>query len=98
MWYRGVGLAVVKRQAATGDTWPVVRTPPSRGLGGIHPGRISRMWNVGTPSESRRCPGKPTVRKAQSSGGNRMAQQANAGGRKATGNRERVEPLRQAPA
>jgi hypothetical protein len=33
-------------------------------------------------------PGKPTVRKAQISSGRRKTQQANAGGRKATGNRE----------
>jgi hypothetical protein len=32
--------------------------------------------------------GKPTVRKAQSLGGNRMTRDANAGGRKAAGNRE----------
>jgi hypothetical protein len=31
-------------------------------------------------------PGKPTVRKAQVLGGNRMAREANAGGRKAAGN------------
>jgi hypothetical protein len=31
--------------------------------------------------------GKPTVRKAQFPGGNRMTRQANAGGRKAAGNR-----------
>src|SRR5262249_21608940 len=32
-------------------------------------------------------PGKPTVRKAQVPGGNRMTRQADAGGRKAAGNR-----------
>ena len=33
-------------------------------------------------------PGKPTVRKAQIPGGNRMTREANAGGRKAAGNRD----------
>jgi hypothetical protein len=33
-------------------------------------------------------PGKPTVRKAEVFSGNGMAQEANAGGRKAAGNRE----------
>jgi len=32
--------------------------------------------------------GKPTVRKAQLPSGNKMVQEANAGGRKAAGNRE----------
>ena len=32
--------------------------------------------------------GRPTVRRAQLPGGNRKAQEANAGGRKATGNRD----------
>src|SRR6516165_9139090 len=55
-----------------------------------------------TPAVSRRCgtwkprpgpgaqvvPGKPTVRKAQVPGGNRMTREANAGGRKAAGNRD----------
>jgi len=53
-----------------------------------------------TPAVSRRCgtwkprpgpgvvPGKPTVRKAQFPGGNRMTRQANAGGRKAAGTRD----------
>jgi hypothetical protein len=36
------------------------------------------------------APGKPTVRKAQSPGGNRMTRQANAGSRKAAGNRDSV--------
>ncbi len=48
------------------------------------------MRNVETPSGSGPCrTGKPTVRKAQSPGGKRMVQEANAGGRKATGNRDR---------
>lgn len=37
--------------------------------------------------------GKPTVRKAQLSGGNRMTREANAGGRKATGNRDELTVL-----
>ena len=34
--------------------------------------------------------GKPTVRKAQSPSGRRKAREANAGGRKAAGNRDRM--------
>lgn len=81
MLYRGVGLAAEKRQAAAGGTLPAVRTPPSRGLEGTLPGRVLRMRNVGTPSGSGRGdgPGKPTVREAEFPGGNRMAQEANAG-------------------
>jgi hypothetical protein len=42
------------------------------------------------------APGKPTVRKAQFPGGNRMTREANADGRKAAGNRDRDGwPLRQ---
>jgi hypothetical protein len=36
-----------------------------------------------------KCSGKPTVRKAQLLSGRRMVQEANAGSRKETGNRER---------
>jgi len=42
--------------------------------------------NVVTPVEVRTMFGKPTVRKAQSLGGNLMAEKRNAGSRKATGN------------
>lgn len=61
-----------------------------RGIGGTRPGRISFVWNVTTPLESGdiHVVGKPTVRKARFSSGRRMAQEANAGGRKAAGNRD----------
>jgi len=51
-----------------------------RGREGTQPGRISQARNVVTPSGSghQEVPGKPTVRKAQSPGGNRMTRQANA--------------------
>ena len=80
------GLAAGKRQALAGHgIWSGEHRCP-RGRGGTHPGRISLVRNVETPSGSgRSAPGKPTVRKAQSPGGNRMTRQANAGGRKATG-------------
>jgi hypothetical protein len=42
--------------------------------------------------------GMPTVRKAESLGGRRMTQEAKAGGRKATGNRDRDRLLRRDPA
>ncbi len=80
----------MKRQAATGGVCPVAWTPPPRGLGGTLPGRVSRMRNVVTPFGFRAVvPGGLTVRKADLLGGNRMAQEANAGGRKAAGNRGR---------
>ena len=57
-------------------------SPPSRdehrcprGTGGTHPARSSCVRNVVTPVEVRAVTsGKPTVRKAQSLGGNRMAE------------------------
>src|SRR6266516_832108 len=63
--------------AAPGDT------------GGTHPGRSSWVWNVVIPTGSGHvtCSGKPTARKAQLPGGQRMTREANAGGRKAAGNR-----------
>ena len=63
-------------------------TPSPRSTEGTHPGRVSAVWNVTTPSGSGWRPGKPTAREAQLSGGHWMVQQANAGGRKATGNRD----------
>jgi hypothetical protein len=47
--------------------------------------RSGRLW----------CSGKPTVRKAQFLSGRRRIREANAGGRKATGNRDTEDrPLR----
>src|SRR5437660_454936 len=44
----------------------------SRGIAGTRPGRISCVWNVVTPSgPSHSCGGRPTVREAESRGGNR---------------------------
>ena len=47
------GLAVEKRQAATGDPVPVVRAPLPRGIEGTQTGRILQVRNVETPLESR---------------------------------------------
>jgi hypothetical protein len=52
MFQRGIGLAVVKRQAPTGEAALVGRTPPPRSKEGTHPGRISCVWNTETPTES----------------------------------------------
>ena len=77
----------------SGRRWPAEVTsarwtPPPRGKGSTHPGRISFVWNVETPLGSGRSwPGRPTARKAQLPSGNRMAQEANAGSRKETGTR-----------
>ena len=45
----------------------------SRGKAGTRPGRISCVWNVETPSGPSHlcCGGRPTVREAESRGGNR---------------------------
>ncbi|GAA4554301.1 hypothetical protein [Amycolatopsis samaneae] len=68
------GLAAEKRQRRSGmnrrpweHRWP-------RGIGGAQSGRVSCKWNVETPSRSRRgdSSGRPTARRAESRGGNRM--------------------------
>lgn len=49
-----------------------------------------RVWNVAIPMGSGGCAaGGPTVRKADIPSGQRMTREANAGGRKAAGNRGR---------
>ncbi len=71
--------------------WPLrsgrrrLGSPPSReehrcprGTGGTHPGRSSCVRNAVTPSRSGLWPGKPTVRRAQSLGGNLMIEKRNA--------------------
>lgn len=63
-------------------------TPLPRGTESTLPGRVSAVRNVVTPSRSGLWTGKPTVRKAQPLGGYGMVQEANAGSRKATGNRD----------
>jgi hypothetical protein len=82
------GLAAGKRQATAGHGIRLGEHRRPRGREGTQPGRISQVRNVVTPSGSGRMPGKPTVRKAQFPGGNRMTREANAGGRKAAGNRD----------
>jgi hypothetical protein len=52
--------------------------------GATHPGRSSRVRNAVTPSASGPGAGRPTVRRAESLGGNRMTEKANAGSRKRT--------------
>ena len=89
MFQRGAGLAAEKRQAPVGDSLPAGRASPSRSKGGTQPGRISLAWNVVTPMGSGgSVSGQPTVRKAQLPSGHRMIQEAKAGSRKATGNRD----------
>ena len=70
------GLAVAERQAPVKETtWPGEHRRP-RGRGGTHPGRSSCVRNAVTPSGSGRevSPGKPTARRAQLPGGNRMTE------------------------
>jgi len=81
----GAGLAAGKRQAAAGDKEPAAGTPPPRGAGSAHPGWVSAVRNVITPSGSGHQPGKPTVREARLPGGRRMVQEANAGAPKGDG-------------
>ena len=61
------------------------RTPPPRGLESTHPGLVSTVWNVTTPSGSGFWSGQPTVREAQLPGGRRTVQEANAGAPKGDG-------------
>ena len=69
-----------------------------RDTGGTHPARISCVRNAVTPVGVRAVTsGKPTVRKAQPSGGNLMIEKRTAGSRKTTGNRNTNGwPLQQA--
>ncbi len=71
-------VTLADRLAGAGHHW-------SRGEGSAQP--QSRLVGVerGNPAEVQGIPGKPTVRKAQSLGGNRMAQEANAGRPKGQG-------------
>ncbi len=85
-------MAAEERQAPTQDGHGSGEHRRPRGQGGTHPGRISCVWNVETPTESGHdgVSGKPTARNAEPSGGNRMTREANAGSRKAAGNRNRM--------
>ena len=75
MLWRGKGLAVVKRQAPVIEVTLIGTTPSPRSKEGTHPGRVSRVRNTETPTESSlvREAGRPTARDAQSSVGNRMS-------------------------
>ena len=85
------GLAVAERQAPVKETtWPGEHRRP-RGREGTHPGRSSRVRNAVTPSGSGLAlgvSGKPTVRRAQLLGGNRMAEKRTPVVEKTTGNDE----------
>ncbi len=74
MLERGRGLAVEKWQALVIEVTMVGTTPPPRSKEGTHPGRVSHVRNTETPTESGplRRPGRPIVRAAEFSGGNRM--------------------------
>jgi hypothetical protein len=69
---------------------PAGRAPSSPGSRRHPPRSYLTSAERGNPVRVRAlvAPGKPTVRKAQFPGGNRMTRQANAGGRKAAGNRD----------
>jgi hypothetical protein len=74
MFQQGTGQAAAMRQAPVIEVLVTGTTPPPRSKEGTHPGRVSCVRNTGTPTGSgpfRRF-GRPTVRTAESSGGNRM--------------------------
>jgi hypothetical protein len=75
MLWRGKGLAAVKRQAPVIEVSVTGTTPPPRSKEGTHPGCDSHVRNTENPTESSlvREAGKPTVREAEFSGGNRMS-------------------------
>src|SRR6516225_7975549 len=92
MLWRGLGTAAGKRRVPVGEATRPGEHHRPRGIGGTHPGRSSCVRNAVTPSRSGRkvSPGKPTARRAQSLGGNRMTEKPNAGSGNATGNRDQV--------
>ena len=68
------GLAAVERQAPVKEaTWPGEHRRPW-GREGTHPGRSSRVRNAVTRRGPAVLAGKPTVRRAQLLGGNRMTE------------------------
>ena len=68
-----------------------MRTPPVSGYRGRPPRPCLARVERGNPVGVRAFrPGRPTVRGAELPGGNRMVQEANAGGRKAAGTRDAV--------
>jgi hypothetical protein len=75
MFQRGTGQAAAMRQAPVIEVSVIGKAPPPRSKEGTHPGRVSYVRNTGTPTGSgppRRF-GRPTVRTAEFSGGNRMS-------------------------
>jgi len=66
------GLVAEKRKAPAEQAPQPGEHRRPRGRGGTHPSRNSCVRNVVTPVGVRPLAGKPTVRKAQSPGGNRM--------------------------
>src|SRR6266568_5721402 len=83
------GPAAGRRQAPAGRTWPAGSAPPPPGFRGRPPRPHLPHAERENPDGVRRVPaGKPTVREAESPSGRRKAREANAGGRKAAGNRE----------
>jgi hypothetical protein len=81
-----------------GPITPGERTPGSRGIKDTLPGRFSWVRNVVIPMGSvrtspskRHSISKPTARKAEFLSGDGMIQEANAAGRKATGNHNRAD-------
>ena len=84
------GLAVGKRRVPVDEPVSAGRAPLSRGIEDTRSGRVLHVRNVTIPLESGHgVVGRPTVREAQFSSGRRIAREANAGGRKETGNRAR---------
>ena len=76
MVQRGRGLAVEKRQAPAIEVTMAGMTPPPRSKEGTHTGRISHVRNTETPTKSSSAwwwAGRPTVRNAETFGGNRMS-------------------------
>ena len=83
----------MKRQAPVIEVTLIGTTPPPRSKEGTHPGRVSHVRNTETPTGSSRALwpiGKPTVREAELTWREQDVQEANTGGRKPTGNRDRV--------
>ena len=91
------GLAVEERQAAAGESLPVVGTPLASGSRGRPPRSLLVHAERGNPVRVRPPPGaagKPEVTKAQFPGGTRMPKKRMPVRRKATGNRDTWPALR----
>src|SRR5260370_1617841 len=96
--YRTVAVAI-RRAAGRGQRRVRMEHRWSRGTEGAHSGRISRVRNVETPSWSGAAgAGRPIARGAEYQAG-QDGREANAGGRKATGNQASMpSPSRAGPA